>query len=85
MYVINAGFGGFLKSFNYIPQLKKIKCPTFILAGKDDWICRPNQSREIAKHIAHSRLVVFDHCGHAIPNDAGEQYLMRVGKFISGR
>lgn len=80
--VINAGFGGFLKTFNFIPQLKKIKCPTLILSGKDDWICRPNQAREMAKHIPNSKLITFERCGHAIPNDAAEKYLKVVGKFL---
>ncbi len=83
--VINAGFGGFLRTFNFIPKLKKIKCPTLILSGKNDWICRPNQSQEMAKHIPHSKLITFDHCGHAIPNDVGDKYLKVVGKFLAER
>lgn len=79
---LNKGFGGFLKTFNFIPMLKKITCPTLILAGDEDWICRPNQSKIIASQLPHSRLKIFKHCGHSLAVDAHDQYIRTVKRFL---
>ena len=81
--VLNAGFGGFLHDFNFIPKLKKIVCPTLILAGQHDWICSPGQSRIIAKNIMHSKLKIFEKCGHMISVDANANYLKEVKSFLN--
>lgn len=80
--VLNAGFGGFLRKFNFIPKLKKIKCPTLILVGANDWICLPINSKTIAKQIPNSTLKIFPKCGHSITIDANKKYLAEVSKFI---
>jgi proline iminopeptidase len=82
---LNQGFGGFLRRFDFVPKLKKIKCPTLILAGQDDWICRPSQSKIIAQHIPHSQLKIFKNCGHAIGVDAPDRYLKAIKQFLKGR
>lgn len=79
---INEGFSGFLRRFNFIPKLKKITAPTLILAGKDDWICPPEQSKIMAEQIRHARLKVFKNCGHAIAVDAHEQYIKLIKRFL---
>jgi proline iminopeptidase len=79
---LNEGFGGFLRHFDFVPQLKKIKCPTLVLAGQDDWICRPSQSKIIAQHIPHAQLKIFRHCGHMIAMDAHERYIKTVKGFL---
>ncbi len=80
--VLNVGFSTFLRKFNFIPQLKKIRCPTLILAGKHDWICHPRHSKIIAEHIKNSTLKIFPKCGHAITTDANEKYLKSVSAFL---
>jgi proline iminopeptidase len=79
---MNQGFGNFLRHFNFIPQLKKITCPTLILAGKDDWICRPSQAKILAKNIPHSTLKIFNHCSHAIAVDKHDQYIKIIQHFL---
>ncbi len=81
---LNEGFGGFLQHFNFVPQLKKIKCPTLVLAGQDDWICRPSQSKIIAQHIPHAQLKIFRNCGHALAVDAHDKYIRAVKRFLTG-
>ncbi len=80
--VLNVGFSTFLRKFNFIPQLKKIRCPTLILAGKNDWICHPRHSQIIAEHIKHATLKIFSKCGHAITTDAKDKYLKAVSVFL---
>lgn len=80
--VLNAGMRHSLKSFNFIPKLRKITCPTLILAGKNDWVCSPHQARIIAKEVKGSILKIFPNCGHAISADAGKAYLKAVIQFL---
>lgn len=80
---LNKGFGGFLRDFDVIPQLKKIHCPTLILAGENDWICRPSQSKAIAKHIPHAKLKLFKNCGHAIAVDKHNDYIRLISQFLN--
>ncbi len=79
---LNEGFGGFLRHFDFVPQLKKIKCPTLVLGGQDDWICRPSQSRIIAEHIPNAQLKIFRNCGHAIAIDAHDKYIKAIKAFL---
>lgn len=79
---LNAGFGGFLRTFDFVPQLKKIKAPTLVLAGDRDWICDPEESKIIAKNIPNAKLKIFKNCGHAIANDAQKEYLKSIKTFL---
>jgi proline iminopeptidase len=79
---LNEGFGKFLRSFDFRPKLKKIKCPTLILAGSEDWICSPAQSKTIAKHIPHAKLKIFKNAGHAVSVDAHDEYIAVIKKFL---
>jgi proline iminopeptidase len=79
---LNQGFGDFLQHFDYISKLKKITCPTLIIAGEKDWICNSTQSKIIAQEIPHSRLKVFKNCGHAVAVDAHDQYIKIIKNFL---
>lgn len=80
---LNEGFGGFLREFDFISDLKKISCPTLILAGDKDWICSPAQAKTIAEHIPKAKLKIFKNCGHAIAVDAHEGYIKVIKQFIA--
>ncbi len=79
---LNEGFGGFMRRFDFIPKLKKITCPTLILAGDQDWICNPDQAKIMAKNIPHAKLKIFKNCGHSIAVDAHEQYIREIRRFL---
>jgi len=79
---LNKAFASFLRHFNFIPKLKKITCPTLILAGENDWICSPTQAKTIAKHIPHSQLKVFKKCGHSVAVDAHKSYIRAIKQFL---
>ena len=81
--VLNAGFSDFLHHFNYISKLKKITCPTLILAGQNDWVCSPKQSRIMAENIANSKLKIFKKCGHALTTDVNDKYIKEVKLFLT--
>lgn len=79
---INLGFSDFLRRLDFIPKLKKITCPTLILAGDKDWICNPNQSKIMAQKIPHAKLKIFKNCGHAIAVDAHTGYVNNIKQFL---
>lgn len=79
---LNKGFGDFLRHFDFRKKLKKITCPTLVLAGKEDWICPPSQAKEIAKYISRAQLKIFNRCGHSIAIDAHRQYIQLIRKFL---
>jgi len=80
--VLNAGFGTFLHEFNFIPSLKKIKCPTLIMVGKNDWVCIPEHSKTMAENIPNSALKIFNECGHALTTDANKKYISQIKSFL---
>jgi len=80
--VLNAGFSSFLHEFNFIPSLKKIKCPTLIMAGKNDWICMPSHAKTMADKIPNSILKIFNKCGHSISTDVNDQYIKSIIKLL---
>ena len=63
---LNLGFRGFLRTFDFVDELRKISCPTLVLAGAHDWICPPAQARVIADSIPRAHLKVFPHSAHSI-------------------
>lgn len=79
---LNQGFGGFLRRFDITSKLPNISCKTLILAGQNDWICSPGQSRIIATHIPDARLKIFRDCGHAVAVDAHDQYIKIIRRFL---
>jgi len=80
--VLNVGFSGFLNEFNFTSNLKKIKCPTLIMVGRNDWVCVPSHSKIMAKEIPNSTLKIFNKCGHALTTDAKDKYIKSIKQFL---
>ena len=76
------GPGGFLRSFDLRPELKRITAPTLILAGRHDWICPPEFSDEIARLIPGSDLRVFEDSSHSIRADEPEAMRDAIAGFL---
>ena len=53
-----------LSTYNTIPSLHEIGCPTLLLVGSDDFICPPSQAQRMHAHIPQSHLAVFEQSGH---------------------
>lgn len=47
--------------------LKKIHCPTLLIASKEDNVMPPERSEHMAAHIEDSQLVYLENCGHVAP------------------
>ena len=76
------GPNGFLRTYDLRPELKSIKAPTLILAGRYDWICAPEFSEEMHRLIPDSDLRIFEDSGHSIGGDESQKFLDAVCGFI---
>lgn len=64
-------FLGEMRSMDLREGLRRIQCPTLVLAGAHDPITPPVCSEEIAAHIPRglAQLAVFDAAGHGVHRD----------------
>ncbi|MBE9030694.1 alpha/beta hydrolase [filamentous cyanobacterium LEGE 11480] len=79
---INQAFGGFLRTYNVMPQLKHITAPSLVIGGRHDWICAPEFSAEIAAAIPQAELMIFEQSGHSIRSDQLEDLLNAIRQFV---
>jgi len=79
-----AGLGpnGFIRDFNWLPELHKVTCPTLIIVGKQDWVNDPRLLEKTHKAIANSDMHVIDNCGHYIWHDQPEQYFEVIENWL---
>lgn len=80
---LNEGFGRFLRTFDFVPKLKRISAPTLILGAKKDWIIGPSQTKTLAEHIPNAKLVTFQKSGHLLGLDANSAYISAIKKFLA--
>jgi pimeloyl-ACP methyl ester carboxylesterase len=50
--------------------LPLVRCPTLVMAGRQDPISTPAQNEELAAQIPGAQLELVDHCGHFLPVEA---------------
>ncbi len=79
---INVAFGGWLRTYDVRDQLHRITAPTLVIAGRHDWICPPEFSKEIAQQISNADLRIFENSGHSIRADEPEALLNAIANFI---
>lgn len=76
------GPDGCLRNFDLRGELPAITAPTLIVAGRDDWICAPEFSEEMAEIIPDSDLRIFENSSHAIATDEPEKLLDVITGFV---
>ena len=59
-------------------SLCRIRCPTMIVAARDDSLCSVAKHEELHRLIPESRLVVVERCGHLSPLERPEQIASAV-------
>ena len=77
-------FQGEIRTFNLLPQLKRIKCPTLITVGDMDPITPMQNSEDIAAAIPAglARLECFKGAGHGVQRDKPAEFDRVVREFI---
>ena len=79
---INIAFSTFLKHLDIVSQLDQISAPTLVIAAKEDWICPPEFSQEIAEKIPNATLKIFEQCGHLIRVDQPQKLMEEIRDFL---
>lgn len=78
--------GGEGLAFNYLADLRKVRCPTLVLGGEEDPMtpiaCQEDIAAALAPGIA--RFGRFAGCGHGVINDAPERAMAVIREFIAG-
>ena len=71
-------------TYNLLPDLAKVRCPTLVLAGEDDPITPIESMEEIAKALQAElvRFVRFPGCGHGVFRDNSEAGLGTIRQFL---
>jgi proline iminopeptidase len=80
--VLNNGFGGLLKTFNFEPYLKNITCATLILVGEKDWINDPIHLQQVATIIPNVRLEILKDFAHFVAIDQHELHINLIRMFL---
>ncbi|MFC3909441.1 alpha/beta fold hydrolase [Legionella dresdenensis] len=81
--LVNYAFKGFLLEFDYRPHLTKVKTPTLIFSGKNDWIIDTEQAEILYAGIARSTLITLDECGHFPWKDQKSAFLSSLKFFLN--
>ncbi|RLB01490.1 MAG: hypothetical protein DRG83_10060, partial [Deltaproteobacteria bacterium] len=63
-------------------KLHNIEAPTLIVAGSDDILVPPENSKILKDRIPNSELVLLPDVGHAIHVEAADQFNRLVDKFF---
>jgi proline iminopeptidase len=71
--------GGEGHTFNLVPELSRVQCPTLVLGGEDDPMtpieCQADIAAALPAHLV--RFERFPRCGHAVLPDAPERAVIR--------
>jgi pimeloyl-ACP methyl ester carboxylesterase len=84
--VMYAFGGGEDHTFDFLPELAKVRCPTLVLGGEDDPICPIDDQADIAAALP-AQLVRFERfagCGHGVYRDDPARAFAIVREFIAG-
>jgi pimeloyl-ACP methyl ester carboxylesterase len=78
--------GGEGRSYNLLPDLRRIQCPTLVMGGEDDPMTPIVCQEEIAAALPPQlvRFERFPGCGHGVVHDAPERAMAVIRRFIAG-
>ena len=80
--VLNEGFKHEFWHFDYEHELRRVLCPTLILAGRKDWITDVELSEFMATRIPYSQLQIFENASHAMEADVPNAYFKALIDFV---
>jgi len=76
--------GGEGRTFNFLPMLQCVQCPTLVLGGEEDpmipIVCQEDIVTALPAHLV--RFERFPGCGHGVVADAPERAMAVIREFI---
>lgn len=72
----------FLLDCDFRSNLKKINCPTLVIAGEQDTVVKPSLSEELAKSIVNAEFKLERGSGHALPFSKSEEIKNIINEFL---
>ena len=66
------------------PDLSGVEAPVLLIHGRYDRMVPFEVSIAILNHIADSRLVLLNNCGHWLPYEKPEEWTAQVLSFLQG-
>jgi proline iminopeptidase len=78
--------GGEGHTFDFFPELSRVRCPTLVLGGEDDPMTPIECQRDLAAALPQGlvRFESFANCGHGVLADAPERGMAAIRAFIQG-
>lgn len=70
------------RNFDSFDRLGRIKAPTLIIHGKDDWVFRAKHAELLHRRIAGSKLVLLPGAGHGVFAQERDAVLAEIRHFI---
>ena len=65
------------------PGLARVRCPTLVVAARDDRLCPVDRHEEIASLVPGAELVVLDDCAHLSPLEQPESLSGHLRRWLS--
>ena len=82
MAALRIGIRKDLPRWDVLPQLHRVKVPTFIAVGRQDWICPVDQSLALKRALPHADLHIYERAAHYPATDAPQRFRRDIVKFI---
>jgi pimeloyl-ACP methyl ester carboxylesterase len=72
------------RTFDLLPELPRINCPTLLIGGRDDPLAPPAAMTDILDSLTPGlgRLEIVDNAGHGVCRDAPDTFFTLVRDFI---
>jgi pimeloyl-ACP methyl ester carboxylesterase len=67
------------------PHLGAIRCPTLVIAGREDQLMPVALLEELAAGIPGARLEVLEACGHMAPMESPREVIALLREWLTGR
>ncbi|CDM28863.1 hypothetical protein DTO013E5_1323 [Penicillium roqueforti] len=71
------------KFFDYRDQLPLITAKALVIVGERDWICPPEQSKDIASRIPGAQLKVIENANHSVHLEKNAEVIGLIEKHLS--
>lgn len=65
-----------------VDALKDVRCPSLIIAARQDQLRPLDNSRELATHIPNASLTIVEDCGHMIPLEKPQHLLRAIREWV---